>query len=121
MMRRTLLTLTGTWFTLRAYASNEIRLRIRNDSAEPFEHIWQGWPRRGTSVDLGPLAPGQTSRWHSLPSVLPHYRKTRVQLAGRQVTGVLLGGALVPGTYTFACTLEHGALRVAVIREPALQ
>jgi len=123
MMRRAFLALSGLWLTLRAHAANEIRLRIRNDSAEPFEHVWQGWPQRGTDVDLGPLAPGETSRWHALPAVLPHYRKTRVQLARRQVTGVLQGGALMPGSYTLACMLEKrdGSLRVVPIHEPEYQ
>lgn len=123
MMRRIFLALSGLSPTLRAHAANEIRLRIRNDSAETFEHVWQGWPQRGTDVDLGPLAPGETSRWHTLPAVLPHYRKTRVQLARRQITGVLQGGALMPGSYTLACTLEQrdGSLRVVPIRAPENQ
>lgn len=118
-MRRALLTLAGAWLTLRVHAAQEIRLRIRNASAEPFGHAWQGWPQRGTDVDLGPLAPGETSRWHRLPAVLPHYRKTRVQLARHQVTGVLQGQALLPGSYTFVCTLEGGGLHVVAVREPA--
>ena len=121
MMRRALLALAGAWLTLRAHAANEIRLRIRNDSDQPFEHVWQGWPQRGTDVDLGPLAPGETSRWHRLPAVLPHYRKTRVQLPRRQVIGTLLDGALMPGSYTLVCTLEGGGLRVAAVREPEYQ
>lgn len=121
--RRAFVALSGLWLTLRAHAANEIRLRIRNDSAETFEHVWQGSPRHGTDVDLGPLAPGETSRWHALPAVLPHYRKTRVQLARRQVTGVLQGGALMPGRYTLACTLQprDGSLRVVPTPEPAHQ
>ena len=70
-------------------------------------------------MDLGPLAPGATSRWHALPAVLPHYRKTRVQLAGRHVTGVLQDGGLLPGSYTFVCTIapHDGGLRVVAVRE----
>ena len=120
-LRRTLLALAGAWITLRAHAAQEIRLRIRNASDQPFEHAWQGWPQRGTGVDLGPLAPGATSRWHRLPAVLPHYRKTRVQLPRRQVIGTLLDGALMPGSYTLVCTLEGGGLRVAAVREPEYQ
>ena len=67
---------------------------------------WGRWP------------PGATSRWHSLPAVLPHYRKTRVQLPRRQVIGTLLDGALMPGSYTLVCTLEAGGLRVVAVREP---
>ena len=119
-MRRSLLALAGgAWLALRAHARQHIRLRVRNASSEPFAHVWQGHPQSGTDIDLGPLAPGETSRWHTLPAVLPHYRKTRVQLARRQVTGVLQGQALLPGSYTFVCTLEGGGLRVVAVREPA--
>ena len=121
MMRRAFLALSGLWLTLRAHATSEMRLRVRNDSAEPFEQVWLGWPQRGTAVGLGPLAPGQASGWTTLPAVLPHYRKTRVQLARRQATGVLQGGTLVPGRYTLACTLEGGALQVRAIRESEYQ
>ena len=118
-MRRSLLALAGgAWLTLRAHASQHIRLRVRNASSEPFAHVWQGHPQSGTDIDLGPLAPGETSRWHTLPAVLPHYRKTRVQLARRQVIGTLLDGALMPGSYTLVCTLEAGGLRVVAVREP---
>lgn len=117
-LRRSLLALAGVLMTLRAHAAHEIRLRIRNASDQHFEHAWQGWPQRGTGVDLGPLAPGATSRWHGLPAVLPHYRKTRVQLPRRQVVGTLLEGALMPGSYTLVCTLEGGGLRVVAVREP---
>lgn len=117
-LRRSLLALAGVLMTLCAHAAHEIRLRIRNASDQHFEHAWQGWPQRGTGVDLGPLAPGATSRWHGLPAVLPHYRKTRVQLPRRQVVGTLLEGALMPGSYTLVCTLEGGGLRVVAVREP---
>ena len=119
-MRRSLLALAGGfWLTLRAHARQHIRLRVRNASSEPFEHVWQGHPQRGTDIDLGPLAPGETSRWHTLPAVLPHYRKTRVQLARRQVTGTLQGQALLPGSYTFVCTLNahDGGLHVVAISD----
>lgn len=121
MMWRGLLALSGLLLALHAQAADEIQLRIRNDSGEPFEHVWQGKPQFGTDVDLGPLAPGQTSRWHRLPGDLPHYRKTRVQLATRQLTGVLPGAALAPGCYTFVCTLANGALRVMAVRETDCQ
>lgn len=102
----------------------KVWLRVRNDSTTVFEHVWQGWPQRGTDVDLGPLQPGQTSRWHAFPAELPHYRKTRIQLPERQLTDVvdraLPGGrsTLAPGFYTLAYTLEGGTvLRLTVLAE----
>lgn len=98
-------------------------LRIRNDSAEPFEHAWQGLPTHGTAVDLGPLAPGETSRWHALPAEpAAHYRKTRIQLARRQIIHVN-DGAYPHGRttlaahhrYTLAYTLTDSGLALAVV------
>ena len=118
-MRRSLLALAGgAWLALRAHARQHIRLRVRNASSQVFEHVWQGHPQSGTDIDLGPRDPGETSRWLTLPAVLPHYRKTRVQLPRRQVIGTLLDGALMPGSYTLVCTLEAGGLRVVAVREP---
>lgn len=119
-MRRSLLALAGgAWLALRDHARQHIRLRVRNASSQVFEHVWQGHPQSGTDIDLGPLDPGETSRWLTLPAVLPHYRKTRVQLAGRHVTGVLQDGGLLPGSYTFVCTIapHDGGLRVVAVRE----
>lgn len=104
--------------------SDKVWLRIRNDSQEAFTHVWQGLPQQGTDVDLGPLLPGDTSRWHALPATLAHYRKTRIQIGQRQLTHVtdqsFPGGqaTLAPGHYTFTYTLEGGALRLAVMAEP---
>lgn len=102
----------------------KVWLRVRNDSSSPFEHVWQGWPQRGTDVDLGPLQPGQTSRWHGFPAELPHYRKTRIQLPDRQVTDVIDRafpggrGTLAPGFYTLAYTLEGGTtLQLSLVAE----
>lgn len=98
-------------------------LRVRNDSDQTFEHVWQGLPRHASDTDLGPLHPGQTSRWHAVPAVLAHYRKTRVQLAHRHLTHVLdathLHGqpALPPGRYTFALRLAHGQLVLTLTGE----
>lgn len=116
-MWRSLPALYGLLLALHAQAADEIQLRIHNDSGESFEHVWQGKPQLGTDVDLGPLAPGQTSRWHRLPGTQAHYRKTRVQLASRHLTGVLPDAPLAPGCYTFVCTLEDGALQVVALRE----
>jgi hypothetical protein len=46
-----------------------------------------------------------------------------VQLARRQITGVLQGGGLMPGSYTLACTVEKqdGSLHVVPLREPENQ
>ena len=99
-------------------------LRVQNNSQEAFEHVWQGLPGTHSDVDLGPLQPGQTSRWHAVPATLAHYRKTRIQLARRQLVHVTdtsfpQGRAtLPPGRYTFAYTLEGTALRLAVTAEP---
>lgn len=104
--------------------SDKVWLRIRNDSQEAFTHVWQGLPQQGTDVDLGPLLPGDTSRWHALPATLAHYRKTRIQIGQRQLTHVtdqsFPGGqaTLAPGHYTFTYTLEGGALRLTVTAEP---
>ena len=119
MMRRTLLQRVGLLVPALAQAREAVWLRIRNDSPQPFEHVWLGLPRQGTDVDLGPVPPGQTSRWHAFPAAPPHYRKTRVQLAGRHVTGVLQDGGLLPGSYTFVCTIapHDGGLRVVAVRE----
>ena len=124
-MRRSLLALAGgAWLALRAHARQHIRLRVRNASSEPFAHVWQGHPQSGTDIDLGPLAPGETSRWHTLPAVLPHYRKTRVQLAARQLVHVNDTAyphghtALAPGRYTFAYRIEGEALQLTVVKEP---
>ena len=98
-------------------------LRVRNSSQEAFTHVWQGLPQQGTDVDLGPLLPGDTSRWHALPATLAHYRKTRIQIGQRQLTHVtdqsFSGGqaTLAPGHYTFSYALEGGALRLVVIPE----
>ena len=104
--------------------SDKVWLRIRNSSQEAFTHVWQGLPQQGTNVDLGPLLPGDTSRWHALPATLAHYRKTRIQIGQRQYTHVtdqsFPGGraTLAPGHYTFTYTLEGGALRLTVAAEP---
>jgi hypothetical protein len=104
--------------------SDKVWLRIRNDSQEAFTHVWQGLPQQGTDVDLGPLLPGDTSRWHALPATLAHYRKNRIQIGQRQLTHVtdqsFPGGqaTLAPGHYTFSYTLQGGALRLTVTAEP---
>ena len=108
----------------RAQGSAHVWLRVRNSSQEAFTHVWQGLPQQGTNVDLGPLLPGDTSRWHALPATLAHYRKTRIQIGQRQLTHVtdqsFPGGqaTLAPGHYTFSYTLEGGALQLAVTAEP---
>jgi len=125
MMRRTLLRLLPVLAPGLAHAQDHptVWLRVRNHSQEVFEHVWQGLPRTRSNVDLGPLRPGQTSRWHAVPATLAHYRKTRIQLAQRQLTDVTdtsfpQGRAtLEPGRYTFAYTLEGDALRLTVIPE----
>ena len=133
MMRRTWLQRLPLWAaalapllrSTRAHAqgSDQVWLRVRNSSQEAFTHVWQGLPQQGTDVDLGPLLPGDTSRWHALPATLAHYRKTRIQIGQRQFTHVTdtsfpQGRAtLEPGRYTFAYTLEGDALRLTVIPE----
>ena len=108
-----------------APGDGKVWLRVRNDSTEAFTHVWQGLPQQGTNVDLGPLRPGDTSRWHALPPVLAHYRKTRIQIGQRQLTHVtdtaFPGGqaTLAPGRYTLTYTLEGGALRLMVVSEDA--
>ena len=110
---------TGT----RAQGSAPVWLRVRNGSQEAFTHVWQGLPQQGTDVDLGPLLPGETSRWHALPATLAHYRKTRIQIGQSQwahVTDTAFPGgrsALEPGHYTFTYTLDGGALRLTVTPE----
>ena len=107
----------------RAQVNAKVWLRVRNQSQEAFTHVWQGLPQQGTDVDLGPLLPGDTSRWHALPATLAHYRKTRIQIGQRQLTHVtdqsFPGGraTLAPGHYTFSYALEGGALRLVVIPE----
>lgn len=103
----------------------KVWLRVRNDSTTVFEHVWQGWPQRGTDVDLGPLWPGQTSRWHAFPAELPHYRKTRIQLPERQVTDVIDRAfpagrkALAPGYYTLTYSGSSSpGLQLRLIEEP---
>ena len=124
MMRRTLLQLAGLLAPSFAQAHDTVWLRIRNDSAQPFEQVWLGLPRQGTAVDLGPIAPGQSSRWHAFPAAPPHYRKTRVQLAEHQLGHIndaaypLGHTALAPGRYTFAYRIEGGALQLRVLKEP---
>ena len=109
----------------RAQGAAQVWLRVRNQSQEAFTHVWQGLPQQGTDVDLGPLLPGDTSRWHALPATLAHYRKTRIQIGQRQLTHVtdqsFPGGhaTLAPGHYTFTYTLEGGALRLTVAAEPS--
>lgn len=106
-----------------AQGGAQVWLRVRNSSQEAFTHVWQGLPQQGTDVDLGPLLPGDTSRWHALPATLAHYRKTRIQIGQRQFTHVtdqsFPGGraTLAPGHYTFTYTLEGGALRLTVAAE----
>ena len=108
----------------RAQGGAQVWLRVRNQSQEAFTHVWQGLPQQGTDVDLGPLLPGDTSRWHALPATLAHYRKTRIQIGQRQLTHVtdqsFPGGqaTLAPGHYTFSYTLQGGALRLTVTAEP---
>lgn len=119
------LALAGAGLRAQAQAPGEgkVWLRIRNDSQEAFTHVWQRLPQQGTDADLGPLLPGDTSRWHALPPVLAHYRKTRIQIGQRQLTHVtdasFPGGqaTLAPGRYTFIYTLEGGALRLRVVPE----
>lgn len=109
----------------RAQGGARVWLRIRNDSHEPFEQVWQGLPTHGTAVELGPLAPGQTSRWHALPAEpAAHYRKTRIQLARRQIIHVN-DGAYPDGRatlaanhrYTLAYALTDRGLALTVIEE----
>ena len=135
MMRRTWLQRLPLWAAVlapllrptgaHAQGSAQVWLRIRNSSQEAFTHVWQGLPRTRSDVDLGPLRPGQTSRWHAVPATLAHYRKTRIQIGQRQFTHVtdtsFPGGraTLAPGHYTFTYTLEGGALRLTVAAEPS--
>lgn len=42
----------------RAQGGARVWVRIRNDSREPFQQVWQGLPTHGTAVGLGPLGPG---------------------------------------------------------------
>ena len=96
MMRRTWLQRLPLWAAAlapllrptgsHAQGSAQVWLRIRNSSQEAFTHVWQGLPQQGTDVDLGPLLPGDTSRWHALPATLAHYRKTRIQIGQRQLS-----------------------------------
>lgn len=134
MMRRTWLQRLPLWAAVlapllrptgaHAQGSAQVWLRVRNSSQEAFTHVWQGLPQQGTDVDLGPLLPGDTSRWHALPATLAHYRKTRIQIGQRQLTHVtdtsFPGGrtTLASGHYTFTYTLEGGALRLTVAAEP---
>lgn len=112
----------------RAHENPTVWLRIRNHSTERFEQVWLGLPQQGTDVDLGPLAPGEVSRWHALPAEpAAHYRKTRIQLARRQIIHVNDGAypharpTLSPGrSYTFAYTLA-GSQTLAVIDEGTQQ
>ena len=76
-----------------AQGGAQVWLRVRNSSQEAFTHVWQGLPQQGTNVDLGPLLPGDTSRWHALPATL------------------------APGHYTFSYTFEGGAPQLVVIPE----
>ena len=133
MMRRTCLQRLPLWAAVlapllrpteaHAQGNAQVWLRVRNSSQEAFTHVWQGLPQQGTDVDLGPLLPGDTSRWHALPATLAHYRKTRIQIGQRQLTHVtdqsFPGGraTLAPGHYTFSYALEGGALRLVVIPE----
>lgn len=135
MMRRTWLQRLPLWAAMlapllrptaaRAQGSAQVWLRIRNSSQEAFTftHVWQGLPQQGTDVDLAPLLPGETSRWHALPATLAHYRKTRIQIGQRQLTHVtdqsFPGGkaTLAPGHYTFSYTLEGDTLQLVVIPE----
>lgn len=109
----------------RAQGNAKVWLRVRNSSQEAFTHVWQGLPQQGTDVDLGPLLPGDTSRWHALPATLAHYRKTRIQIGQRQLTHVtdqsFPGGqaTLAPGHYTFSYALEGGALHLSVTAQPS--
>ena len=109
----------------RAQGAAQVWLRVRNQSQEAFTHVWQGLPQQGTDVDLGPLLPGDTSRWHVLPATLAHYRKTRIQIGQRQLTHVtdqsFPGGraTLAPGHYTFSYALEGGALHLSVTAQPS--
>ena len=106
-----------------AQGNAKVWLRVRNSSQEAFTHVWQGLPQQGTDVDLGPLLPGDTSRWHALPATLAHYRKTRIQIGQRQLTHVtdqsFPGGkaTLAPGHYTFSYTFEGATLQLVVIPE----
>lgn len=110
MMRRTLLQLAGLLVPALAQAREAVRLRIRNDSPQPFEHVWLGLPRQGTDVDLGPVPPGQTSRWHAFPAArqLVHVNDTAYPHGHT---------ALAPGRYTFAYRIEGGALQLTVVKE----
>ena len=133
MMRRTCLQRLPLWAAplppllcptgSHAQGSAQVWLRIRNSSQEAFTHVWQGLPQQGTDVDLGPLLPGDTSRWHALPATLAHYRKTRIQIGQRQLTHVtdqsFPGGqaTLAPGHYTFSYTFEGATLQLVVIPE----
>lgn len=77
------------------------------------------------SVELGPLAPGQTSRWHALPAApAAHYRKTRIQLTQRQIIhvndGAYPGGRATLSAnhrYTLAYALTDRGLALTVIEE----
>ncbi len=123
MIRRDLLRLSTLVPALAWGGDNPVWLRVRNAGTEVFEHIWLGLPQRGTSVDLGPVQPGQTSRWHAFPAVLAHYRKTRIQLAHRQLIHVTDRSfpqghpTLEPGRYTLAYSLAAGGLHLTVIPE----
>ena len=105
-------------------SGDPVRLRVRNAGVTTFEHVWQGSPLQGTDVDLGPLGPGQSSRWHAFPAHPSHYRKTAVQLEGgsqlifvNEVAFPQRKTTLEPGWYTFEYRLDGGRLQLRVIEE----
>lgn len=107
-----------------ARESGRVHLRIHNASTQVFEHVWQGLPTRGTDHDFGPIVPGATSAWHAFPVQLPHYRKTRIQLAGgRQLIDVIEPARwfgrpeLAAGRYTLRYRLDDGRLQLELIHE----
>ena len=63
MMRRTLLQLAGLLVPALAQAREAVWLRIRNDSPQPFEHVWLGQPRQARLGGNALLALG-TIRLH---------------------------------------------------------
>ncbi len=102
-------------------AGGQVELRIHNEGTIAFEHAWQGLPGAGSDRDFGRIEPGRTSAWRRFPANLPHYRKTRIQLAGgRQLIDVLDPAAhygtptLPPGRYTLHYRAEEEGLQLRI-------
>lgn len=103
--------------------SENIHIRIRNNTGMEIENFWLGAGGRGPStISYGSIDAGETTDYQAVEPVLARYRKLNfITIDGRQYLDTIyfedwVGSAeLAPGRYTFAYTLTNGEAQLTLI------